>query len=79
MSTFFRPKFKKLEFLLISHFFGIGSVSFYFLRLKLLMLYMKKTQKRKANVSATYGGPLQCYKLNDLFKIFVKDKNIGDN
>ena len=43
------------------------------------MLYMKKTQKRKANVSATYGGPLQCYKLNDLFKIFVKDKNIGDN
>ena len=57
------PKFT--EFSLISHFFGIGSVSFYFLQLKLSMLYMKKHKKRKANVSATYGGPLQCHKLTD--------------
>ena len=42
------------------------------------MLYMRK-RKKKANVSATYGGPLQCYKLNNSLKIFVKNKNIGNN
>ena len=43
------------------------------------MLYTRKRKKRKANVSATYGGPLQCHKLNDSLKIFVKNKNIVNN
>ena len=48
------------------HFFGIGSVSFYFLRLKLSLLDIKISKKeRKANVSATYGCPLQCHKFKD--------------
>ena len=42
--------------------------------------YDKKRKKReKANVSATYGGPLQCHKLKDQFKIFVKDRNVEDS
>ena len=39
---------------------------------------MKKRQKRKANVSAAYGGPLQCHKLKDYFEISVKNKNMGE-
>ena len=42
--------------------------------------YDKKRKKReKTNVSATYGGPLQCHKFKDWFKIFVKDKNVEDS
>ena len=58
------PKFT--EFLLISHFFGTGAVSFYFLLIKLSMLFMiKNEKKRRQNDSATYRGPLQCHKLKD--------------
>ena len=38
-----------------------------------------KNVKRKANVSAIYGGPFQCHKLKNQFKIFVKDKNVEDS
>ena len=62
-SYYIDPKFT--EFLFISRYFGIGTVSFYFLRLKIINVRYKKTQKRKTNVSTTYGGPLQCHKLKD--------------
>ena len=32
-----------------------------------------KNVKRKANVSAIYGGPLQCHKLKDQLKISVRN------
>ena len=51
------------QFLLISRCFSIGSVSFYFHRLKIINVRNKNTQKREANVSSTYGGPLQCHNL----------------
>ena len=54
------------NFLFIFRYFGIGSDSFYFLRLKLLLLDIKILKKEsKANVSATYRGPLQCHKFKD--------------
>ena len=56
---------------------GIGSVSSIFL-FKNYQFYVLKSQKIRANVSATYGGPLKCHKLNDYFKISEKDWNIGN-
>ena len=43
------------------------------------VIYNKKRNKEKANVSATHAGPLQCQKLKDYFKMFVKDKNVEDS
>ena len=43
-------------------YFGIRSDSFYFQHLKIINGRYKKNVKRKANVSVTYGGPLQCHK-----------------
>ena len=55
-----------IDFLFISRYFGIGSVSLYFLRLKLSLLDIKiRKKERKANVSVKYGGPLQCHKFKD--------------
>ena len=58
------PKFT--EFLFVFCYFGIGSVYLYFTRLTLSMLSIKNRKKGgKANVSSTYGGPIQCHKLKD--------------
>ena len=54
-----------MNLLLSFRFFGLGSISFYFHRLKIIIVRYKNTQRRKANVSATYGAPLQCYNLKD--------------
>ena len=50
-------------------------VSFFLLSLiKIITIRFKNEQKaKKANVSATYGGPLQCHKFIVRFKIPVKD------
>ena len=55
-------------------------VSFFLFSLIKIIITFKNAQKeRKANVSATYGGPLQCHKFKDQFKISVKNYNIEDN
>ena len=59
-------------------YFGIGSDSFYFYISKLSTADLKENVKRKANVSATYRGSLQCHKLKDSFKISLKDENLWD-
>ena len=64
---------KITEFVFISCCFGIGSVSFYFLYSKIINGRYIKMSKRKANVLATYGGPLQYHKLKDLFQMCVND------
>ena len=41
-------------------------VSFFLFSLIKIIIRFKNAQKeRKANVSATYGGPLQCHKFKD--------------
>ena len=39
-------------------------------------MYKKDSKRRKANVSATYGVPLQCHQLKYHFKFSVNVKNI---
>ena len=41
-------------------------VSFFlFSLIKIIITYKNAQEERKANVSATYGGPLQCHKFKD--------------
>ena len=72
------PKFT--EFLLISHFFWHWVSFFLFSSIKIInVIYDKKRKKEKANVSATYGGPLQCHKLKDKTDPMPKKWEINKN
>ena len=68
------------EFLLILIFFlALGQPFFYFLLLKLLMLLtIKNAKKEKANVSATYGGPLQTSWIESWSKFYEDYRNFKD-
>ena len=58
-----------VNFLLFWH--RVSFISFYLI--KNITIRCENAQKeRNANVSATYGGPLQCHKFKDKFKISVE-------
>ena len=53
---------------------------FLFSLIKIITIRCKNAEKeRKANASATHGGPLQCHNFKDQFKTSAKDQNLGDH